>query len=306
MGANHARVLASHPATELLAIVDIDPRRGRQLAESHGAVHHESIDEVGDFDAAVIAVPTEAHHEVAVPLLERGVPLVVEKPLAVDPGHVAEMLAAASSGGAPLMCGFVERFNPAVMTVMDLLDEEPLYLSAVRHSPSAERIDTSVVHDLLIHDVDLALRIFSQGVSGTPDARLRSSPEGIVQQSDVLIGFDGGGTANISASRLSQRKVRTISVATAGSLYEIDLLRHDLTVYRHRSETQIDQGGPTYRAETLVDIPFVRHQGEPLMLQLSHFVDLVRGEVDPAEELATIVGPHEVVATVDAAAAAAH
>ena len=106
-----------------------------------------------------------------------------------------------------------------------------------------------------------------------------------------------------SASRASQRKVRSQLVATSTALYDVDLLRQDLTVYRHRAHAQAVGAGQAagYRAETVIDIPFVRHTGEPLALQFAHFLDLVSGRADACEERNSILPAHEIASTIEAA-----
>jgi predicted dehydrogenase len=155
-----------------------------------------------------------------------------------------------------------------------------------------------VVLDLLIHEVDLALR-YNRGCK--PD-RVSSALSGgragtVTEIADCMLHFESGGVATLSASRASQRKVRTHLIATPTALYDVDLLRQDVTVYRHRSHTY--EGLMSYRAETVVDIPFVRHAGEPLALQLEHFLTLIDGRADAAAERDSILPAHEVAAAVE-------
>ena len=105
--------------------------------------------------------------------------------------------------------------------------------------------------------------------------------------------------AGLSASRAGQRKVRTLSVMTRTQLIEVDLLRQDITVYQHIDFPR-GNAGPDYRAQTIIDVPFVRHSGEPLALELEHFVALARGEVDMEAERATLLAPHIAAASVTA------
>ncbi len=154
-----------------------------------------------------------------------------------------------------------------------------------------------MIDDLLIHDIDLALGLVGREVRSVGGGHW-VSPDGVEELADCTIVFDGGTVATLSSSRASQRKVRSISVSTPELLIEIDLLRHDLTTYHHRSGEVLDRGGPIYRAETVVEIPFVRHAGEPLAVQFDHFLDLVDGTGDAAAERATLRGPHQVVQTI--------
>ena len=100
-------------------------------------------------------------------------------------------------------------------------------------------------------------------------------------------------TAVQSASRWGQRKIREIRISTDSLLLELDLLRVTVTAYRHRSQEGGNEGGSmSYRSETMIEVPFVRHSGEPLALQFSHFLDLAEGIADASLELATIEAPH--------------
>jgi predicted dehydrogenase len=187
------------------------------------------------------------------------------------------------------------------MTAMDLIDGPVVNMYAVRHSPHNPFVSSSVVQDLLIHDIDLAMRAATtddlpevRGALWTPPASDRT------EVAECVLRFGSGAVANLSASRWSQRKVREVQVVTDHQLIEVDLLRQSVTVYRNISQALVEGGGP-YRAETVVDVPYVRHRGEPLALQLAAFVDLV-AENDAAAiatERDTILPPHVVAAVMD-------
>jgi hypothetical protein len=119
---------------------------------------------------------------------------------------------------------------------------------------------------------------------------------------DCVLDFDGALIATLSASRSSQRKVRSHIIETPYAQYDVDLLRQDVTVYQHRSQALTGGPAPSYRAETIVDIPFVRHGGEPLLLQLRQFARLLEGAVDVDSERDSILPAHEVAAFVEATA----
>jgi predicted dehydrogenase len=157
MGANHARVIGSSPDTTLAVVVDSDIERARALGD--GAIASDDVEAVSDCDAVIVASPTETHTDIALDLLASGIPLLVEKPLAPDVSSVHDMVPASKASDVPLVCGFVERFNAAVMTAGKLLTEPPIHVVSMRHSPPAPRITTSVIFDLLIHDIDLSVRL---------------------------------------------------------------------------------------------------------------------------------------------------
>lgn len=301
MGANHARVVSEAPRATLGVVIDLDLDRARQLAERYGFASSNDVSDARRCDAAILATSTPAHVEIAIDLLEQGIPLLIEKPIANNIEDVERVCATARTVGVPMACGFVERYNPVLDTAMQLLAEEPRHIITMRHSPTTPRIGDSVVYDLLIHDIDLVLRFMSgrevtrvTGVSWAPDSQ--RSPE----IADCSALFSDGAIATLSASRIGQRKLRSVQIFTDSSLADIDLLRADLTIYRNvRQEQRDDPRALTYRAETIVDIPFVRHNGEPLARQFEHFLDLVSGQADAGEEIDGIIAPHAVAHLVE-------
>jgi predicted dehydrogenase len=300
MGANHARVLADSSRARLHVVVDQHLDRATQLAENAGGAVGPDLNAVENCDAAILATPTETHVDIAISLLDAGKPVLIEKPVATELADVARLLDVSRTRGIPVMCGFVERFNPVISTALSLMEEAPLHVLAVRHSPQTPHIATSVVFDLLIHDIDLAF----QFTGGAPLQRLYAAswtaPSTDTREvTDCTIEFEQGTIATLSASRASQRKIRSFSVATPSALIELDLLRADISVYRHVRQEQLVEGATTYRAETIVDIPFVRHAGEPLALQLEHFLDLLNGSVDAEAERRAMIAPHDVAARIE-------
>ena len=305
MGALHARVIATGLRTELAFVCDPNRTIGEEVASRYGALWTAEF-ESSSVDAVVVAAPTEQHHVLALNAIDAGLPLLVEKPLADDVTQVEEMLAASAKADVPMMCGFLERFNPAVRTALEIA-QGPLHLQVSRHSPYVPRIRTGVASDLLIHDVDLAIRLFGSPpvsvVSRFGHFHETSEPdaEDVV---DALLGFSEGAVAALSASRLSHRKVRTMTITEIDRQIEIDLLRQSITIYRHVAHPGSfdDPDGPGYSQQTIIDIPVIRHQGEPLVHQLEHFVDLIEGRVDAEDERRRILPPHRVVDAVRSAA----
>ncbi|HET9138244.1 Gfo/Idh/MocA family oxidoreductase [Actinophytocola sp.] len=308
MGALHARVLSQSPRVDLVRIVEPREEAGRAVAERFDTRWTPEIDSLAGVDAVVLASATATHHKLALDVLNQDVALLVEKPVCDDLTAAEEVVALAKSRDVPLMCGLLERYNPAVVTALSVLDA-PVHVTATRHSPYAPRIKTGVGWDLLVHDVDLAIRCFG----GNEPVRVSSGtgyfhPDSVSGAEDVLdtvLGFGEGGLATVSASRVGQRKVRTLSITEVNRLVEIDLLRRDVTIYRHVSHDTTPDG-LGYRQQTVIDIPELVTNREPLAAQLDRFLDLVEGVADPAEELASILPAHRVVARVlDQAAAPA-
>jgi predicted dehydrogenase len=299
MGTHHARLIAESPRATLHVVVDRHVERAEALARRAGAAASADPSSALDADAVIVATPTETHLGHALPLLEAGRPLLIEKPIAPDLPSVRRLLKESEARDVPVACGFVERFNPAIAAARSILEEPVLHINAVRHSPSTPRMTTSVVFDLLIHDIDLTfLYVDDHHVLDLHAVTTAPDGAGVTEIADCTIRFASGTIATLSSSRASQRKIRSLSVATPSVLAELDLLRATVSVYRHVRQEQITDRGTTYRAETIVDIPFVRHAGEPLALQLDHFLDLVEGVADPDAERRGLLPPHEVAARV--------
>ncbi len=298
MGTNHARVVASHGRTQLVAVCDIDAKRATAVGDRFGVPSFTTWEALPKCDAVIIATPTYEHGAVAAALLNDGTPVLVEKPLSDDLQTVDRLIEISASRDVPLMCGFVERFNPAIQCARSLIDAPLVHLLSIRHSPVTPRATASVVYDLLIHDIDIAIQLMGTELDSIASHSWLGAT-GVLELTDCALGFEGGGVATMSASRVSQRKVRTLQVTTTTAQIEVDMLRHDVTVYRHRSHEQLDFEGPTYRADTIIDIPFVQHLGEPLHLQLSRLVELVRGEADAATERSLLLAPHRIADEVE-------
>ncbi len=296
MGTNHARVITQSDRANLAVLVDPREDVGREVAARFGSEWAPQLPNLDDFDAVIIAAATEAHHDLAMQVLTQGIPLLIEKPVADNLLHTHEILDLANTRDIPFMCGLLERYNPAVITARSLI-EAPFHVSATRHSPYAPRIRTGVAWDLLVHDVDLAIAIMGSNPT-TVSSQLGhfhpGSSNGSEDVAETLLGFDNGGIAHISATRVGQRKIRQLSVYEEDKLVEVDLLRRDVTIYRHVAESA-DDGGRGYRQQTVIEIPELLTSQEPLTAQFARFLDVIDGTVDAAAERALILPPHTVI-----------
>jgi predicted dehydrogenase len=298
MGSLHARVISQSADAELSCVVDPDEREAAIVAERFRTRWVPKLEDLGPFDAVIVASPTATHAEWGHEAIAAGKPVLVEKPLSEDLVQAESMISEARQHGVPLMCGLLERFNPAVMTAMTIVDE-PIHMTGLRHSPYADRIATGVAYDLLIHDIDLVLRF----ADGTP-TDLRSQfghchPKSAADAEDVAevsMQFDTGCIASLSASRVSQRKLRMLTIAELDRLVELDLFRRDVTVYRHVGAELIEGASGGYRQQTVIDIPAITSAIEPLASQLAHFLELAHGDADAEAELASLEAPHRLTA----------
>lgn len=296
MGTNHARVISQSTRAELAGIVDPRADVGRAIAARFNSQWFADLPDLANFDAVVVAAATEAHFPIALKVLSQDTALLVEKPVADNLLHTSKILDLADARDVPFMCGLLERYNPAVLTARTLLDE-PFHVSATRHSPYAPRIKTGVAWDLLVHDIDLAITLLGTTPSRVQSRLGRFNPLSSVGSDDVaeaLLDFGEGAMAHISASRVGQRKIRQLSVYEHEKLVEVDLLRRDVTVYHHVSESANDEGRG-YRQQTVIEIPELVTSKEPLTAQFDRFVDIIEGVEDAARERATILPSHTVI-----------
>lgn len=299
MGTLHARVLAQSDRCQLSRIVEPRQSVGQPLAERYGTAWTPELGSLADADAVVVAAPTESHYPLAAEVLNAGKPLLVEKPVCGSLHDSETIVSIAAQRGLPLMCGLLERFNPAVLTAMSILDR-PIHLIATRHSPYAPRIRTGVAWDLLVHDVDLAIGAYGWMEPTTVRGSLgHFHPNSANEAEDIaetMMAFPDGGMATISAARVSQRKVRSLTITEIDRLIEADLLRREVTIYRHVSLEAATPDGRGYRQQSIIEIPELLTAREPLAAQLDHFLDLLAGTADVDLERRRILPSHRAVA----------
>jgi predicted dehydrogenase len=297
MGSHHARVISQSSQAELAVLVDPRESVGRAVADRFGASWAPELPPLDTIDGVVIAAATEAHYPLAMQVIGEQTALLVEKPVADSLLRTEEILAAADAVDLPFMCGLLERYNPAIMTARTMIDA-PFHITATRHSPYASRIRTGVAWDLLVHDVDLAVTLMGAEPVDV-DARLGffhpDSESDAEDVAETVLEFAGGALAQVSASRVGQRKIRQLSVYQADRLIELDLLRRDVTVYHHISENSADGEGRGYKQQTVIEIPEMVTSQEPLTTQFDRFINVIDGVVDAAAERASILPSHRII-----------
>jgi predicted dehydrogenase len=237
-GRNHLRVLRELEAGEgvaLVAAVDPDAARAEEATKQYGIPVFATIEELLSadlkLDAAIVAVPTVKHHEVAAALLDAGLDLLVEKPLAANLAEADDLIARAEQGGRILQPGHLERFNPAVLAVEANL-KRPMFFEAHRLSVFTPRaLDVDVVLDLMIHDLDIVLTFAKSEVREVRAVGLPIlSPK--VDIANVRVEFESGCVANFTASRVSTERVRKLRFFEPRQYVSIDYARRDVLVIR--------------------------------------------------------------------------
>lgn len=222
MGRHHVRIYHELPEAELIGVVDADRARAETMAGQYGTQAFASVEPLlGKIQAATVAVPTVAHLAVAGPLLERGVAVLIEKPLAPDSATCRRLIAAAAKGGALLQVGHSERFNP-VVRAMDRMQVRPRFIETHRISPFTFRsADISVVMDMMIHDLDIVLHL----VRSQPVRIEAVGVSVLARHEDICnarVTFASGCVANLTASRLALKTERKIRVFSEEAYLSVD------------------------------------------------------------------------------------
>ena len=284
MGWHHARVLSLLKDAELVGVADPDADRGKLATEQFDCRWFGDYrDMLSEVEAVCIAVPTLLHHAVGLACLEAGLHVLIEKPIAASQEEASALIAAASRNGRLLQVGHIERFNPAFRELTKVVaNEEVVVLEARRHSPHADRAnDVSVVLDLMIHDLDLVLELAQAQVVSLAAAGGRSA-EGPIDYVNATLGFANGVVASLTASKMSHRKIRSLSAHCRSSLVETDFLNHNLHIHRRAHEWySADHGELLYRNDGFIE-EVSTTSIEPLYAELEHFLQCVRGREIPA------------------------
>ena len=274
MGRFHAQKLAASYAADLIAVVDADAARAREVASELGCAAETDFRRLlGRVDAVSVAVPTERHHEVVGACLDAGVHVLVEKPLARSVAEADDLLARAAARGLVLQVGHLERFNPA-FRALAAEPGRPLFIDIERLAPfKARGTDVDVVLDLMIHDLDLVLALAKAEVEAVSACGFRVLTDAI-DIANARIEFADGCVASVSASRVSQAAVRKLRVFRQDLYVSADLQGHRLRHVRR-------EPGGIRETETRFE------RADALRLQSDAFLNAVRDgsapEVSAAE-----------------------
>ena len=262
MGRNHLRTLKAMQDVTLAAVADADAKIGAEAAQEFGCAHLPVDAFIGHVDAAVIAAPTTLHAALAVPLLKAGIHCLVEKPLAATRVDCESIIGAAQAGNAVLQVGHIERFNPAIETLLasKIPTTAMQRIAARRFNPGSARIkDVDVVVDLMVHDIDAVLALKREVEVTKVVAR------GNADECEAMLMFADGAAANLVASRVTTERVRELHVAVPDGVLEVNYLAR-VVRFKH---------GDHYH-----DMPNVRG-GEPLANELADFVKCIREKLTP-------------------------
>lgn len=271
-GRNHVRVYHELPDAELIGIHDADPERARQIAAEFDTQVFSDVAQLAEqIDAASVAVPTKLHAQIGAQLLESGVDVLVEKPIAVSVAEADRLIATAKRTGRLLQVGHLERFNPAVVAVRQIVTR-PLFFEVHRLGVFSPRsLDVDVVFDVMIHDLDILLSLLN---SPARDIHSVGIPV-LTDKVDIAharIEFESGAVANVTASRVSTERVRKLRFFQTREYVSVDYTRQDVMRLRVAGEG----------SQPAIDFEKVPTQPEePLKAELRSFLDAVRDRGAP-------------------------
>jgi predicted dehydrogenase len=279
LGYHHARIYRSMPDVALVGVCDADAARGEAVAKEFETLYCPDVDALAaqNVDAVSIAAPTSVHHDYAVDLLRRGIDVLVEKPIASSPRQAQAIVDAGKKFKCILQVGHVERFNGAVIALIDAI-QNPRFIECHRMSPYPNRgHDVSVVHDLMIHDLEIVLamvpyKVQSVDAIGVP---VFSPSEDIA---NARIRFENGCVANLTASRVSVDRMRKIRIFEENAYVSTDYSAQEVLVYRKKPGVT-PKPDAFFEAITIENLDVKRE--EPLRLEIEAFVAAVRNRTRP-------------------------
>lgn len=285
MGSHHLRIYEGLKGVELVGVVDADPARARDAAEQYGCRAFDSAEALGrEVDAATVAVPSSLHGDVAGPLLEQGVHCLVEKPLAVTEAECEALIKAAESQGLVLLVGHIERFNPVVRQLGEILRGHTVHAIDVRRmSALSSRItDVDVVADLMVHDLDVVLSLMGTAVTSVAAQGVKSPGGTGHDYVTATLAFASGSIASLTASRITHNKIRELNVTADIGYVTASYLTQELLIHSQaRTSAEHTRGSSAnYVLDLAIERVLIRPE-EPLDVEIRHFVDAVANGREP-------------------------
>ena len=284
MGSNHLRIYERLKGVDLVGVVDTDDACAQHAAACYGCRVFTSVQEMADeVDAVSIAVPSTLHADIAGPLLEQGVHCLVEKPLAITEADCQALIDAADAGGAVLLVGHVERFNPVVRQLAEILHGNVVHAIDVRRmSALSARVTTvDVVADLMVHDIDVVLSLLGTDVTDIFAQGVRSPDGGRHDYVTATLLFATGSMATLTASRITHNKIRELNVTAGLGFITASYLTQELLIHSQARTSGLSaDGGASYVLDLSIERVQVRPE-EPLDVEIRHFIEAVRDEAVP-------------------------
>jgi len=278
MGQHHARVYSNLSEATLVGVADTDDGRANEIATRYATKHYGVDELIERVDAVSIVVPTAHHYDLAVRCIEAGVDVLIEKPIVEEPDRGRDLVSRAEGASVTLQVGHIERHNPVVSTLQDILpDLDVIAIEAERLGPAPDReIYDSAVIDLMIHDIDVVRSLFDATVDSV-DAIGNANG----RYATASLELDNGVVGTLTASRVTQQKKRSLTITAKDCFVACDFLDQSIKIHRQSvPEFIADDGSVKYRHESVVEHPAVS-KGEPLEFELSSFLAACRNGAEP-------------------------
>jgi predicted dehydrogenase len=281
MGQRHCRVYSNMRNVNLFGISDKNPELGVKVAKMYDVPFFRDPEELlSQVDAVSLAVPTPLHYEYALTCIRHGVHVLIEKPITETLEQAAKLAEAAEESGLVVAVGHIERFNPAYTELKNVVENMDVIAFDLRRlSPfQGSNVDVDVVLDLMIHDTNLVLDLVGKAPVSMHAHGLKVFSENLDHVVATLT-FPDNILVTMTASRITEHKVRSLDVACRQAFLQCDLLNKSILVNRSTIGQYENVNGRAvkYRQESLVERIFIPGY-EPLMLECQHFVDCVQGE----------------------------
>jgi predicted dehydrogenase len=293
-GKEHARILSTLRTCELSAIADVDKEQAEKIGRNYNLPYFTDYKKITKLDAVTIAVPTQLHFEIASFFVEKGIHVLVEKPMTKNTQEAERLVELAKKNKVKIQVGHIERFNPIWRDIRDKIKSPIYYIECQRLSPFRYRsADIGVVLDIMLHDIDLVLSVVK-----SPVKKVDAIGGGFLFANEDIanarIEFEDGSVANLSASRISDKAVRKIRIFSDMGYVSADLLAREIKIYRAKEEllsgikdrrkislpTESDLAKIPRNLYTIEEKTCCNAQ-EPLYLELKSFIDAVTKDEKP-------------------------
>lgn len=293
MGQHHARIYSQMKDVELVAVVDIDEVRSRQIAEKYQCESYNNIEKlIGKVDAVTLAVPSHLHAELGAYFFSHGIHCLIEKPLALNAMDCQDLIQISAKKKLVLCVGHIEHFNPAILQLSRILEQDHSIqaITIQRLSGHSKRItDVDVVMDLMIHDLEILLFLM-RGKAEVVHVAAQAFSEkksGEADYANALIQFSNGTIANLQASRITQHKVRKLSMTSSLGYITLDYIGQELLIHQqmqnemHQAKINLKEtvysknDKQNYEVDLNIEKVQVRQQ-EPLVAELQNFIASIR------------------------------
>lgn len=279
MGQFHLNVINQINSINLTGIYDTDKKHLNEISSIYNLNSFGSLEEATDeCDAVIIASPTKFHFDIAKKSVQKGKHVLVEKPMTENYIQAQELEKIVKEKNIIFQVGHVERFNGAVQELHHII-ENPYLIEARRLAPFTPRItDVGVVFDIMIHDLDIVTSLVKKPLIrfSANGKRIKTKNEDIAS---ALLEFEGNTIATISASRVTQEKIRTLAISTEEAYFILDYATQDITIHRQAaSQSKIKTSvGINYTQESIIERVFI-HRDNPLKLEDEHFANCILGK----------------------------